>query len=73
MRGGLAIRQINFAGCFCEMPSLISNVPTMASDTDALQSEGFLAFFWAEVIIALSLLAVVLAWLIRGPGGDNQK
>jgi len=33
----------------------------------------FLAFFWAEVIIALSLLSVVLAWLIRGPGGDNQK
>ena len=33
----------------------------------------FLAFFWAEVIIALSLLLVVLTWLIRGPGGDNQK
>ncbi|PYJ09992.1 MAG: hypothetical protein DMF06_07990 [Verrucomicrobia bacterium] len=33
----------------------------------------FLAFFWAEVLIALSLLAVVLTWLIRGPGGDNQK
>jgi hypothetical protein len=33
----------------------------------------FLAFFWAEVIIALSLLAVVLTWLIRGPGGDKQK
>lgn len=33
----------------------------------------FLAFFWAEVLIALSLLAVVLTWLIRGPGGDKQK
>jgi hypothetical protein len=33
----------------------------------------FLAFFWAEVIIALSLLLVVLTWLIRGPGGDAQK
>jgi hypothetical protein len=33
----------------------------------------FLAFFWAEVIIALSLLSVVLTWLIRGPGGDKQK
>jgi Domain of unknown function (DUF4436) len=33
----------------------------------------FLAFFWAEVIIALSLLAVVLRWLIRGPGGDAPK
>jgi hypothetical protein len=32
----------------------------------------FLAFFWAEVIIALSLLAVVLRWLIRGPGGDAK-
>ena len=27
----------------------------------------------AEVLIALSLLAVVLTWLIRGPGGDKQK
>ena len=33
----------------------------------------FLAFFWAEVIIALSLLSVVLPWIIRGPGGDAQK
>jgi hypothetical protein len=33
----------------------------------------FLAFFWAEVLIALSLLSVVLTWLIRGPGGDKQK
>ena len=33
----------------------------------------FLAFFWAEVIIALSLLSVVLRWIIRGPGGDSPK
>ena len=32
----------------------------------------FLAFFWAEVIIAMSLLSVVLRWLIRGPGGDAK-
>jgi hypothetical protein len=32
----------------------------------------FLAFFWAEVIIALSLLSVVLTWLIRGPGGEQK-
>jgi hypothetical protein len=33
----------------------------------------FLAFFWTEVIIALSLLSVVLRWIIRGPGGDAPK
>jgi hypothetical protein len=33
----------------------------------------FIAFFWAEVIVALSLLAVVLRWIIRGPGGDAPK
>jgi hypothetical protein len=33
----------------------------------------FLAFFWAEVIIALSLLSVVVTWLIRGAGGDKPK
>ena len=33
----------------------------------------FIAFFWAEVIIALSLLSVVICWLVRGPGGDAKK
>lgn len=33
----------------------------------------FLAFFWAEVIIALSLLSVVICWLVRGPGGEAKK
>jgi hypothetical protein len=33
----------------------------------------FIAFFWAEVIVALSLLSVVLRWIIRGPGGDAPK
>jgi hypothetical protein len=33
----------------------------------------FLAFFWAEVIVAMSLLSVVLRWLTRGPGGDAPK
>jgi len=32
----------------------------------------FLAFFWAEVIIALSLLSVVLRWLIKGPGSEAK-
>src|ERR1700704_6448860 len=33
----------------------------------------YLAFFWAEVIIAMSLLSVVLRWLVRGPGGEGPK
>jgi hypothetical protein len=33
----------------------------------------FIAFFWAEVIIALSLLSVVICWLVRGPGADGKK
>ena len=33
----------------------------------------FLAFFWAEVIVAMSLLSVVLRWLTRGPGGEAPK
>jgi hypothetical protein len=32
----------------------------------------FIAFFWAEVIIALCLLSVVLRWIFRGPGGDTK-
>jgi hypothetical protein len=33
----------------------------------------FLAFFWAEVIIALALLSVLLRWIRHGPGGDGPK
>jgi hypothetical protein len=33
----------------------------------------FIAFFWAEVIIALSLLSVVICWLVRGPGNEAKK
>jgi hypothetical protein len=32
----------------------------------------FIAFFWAEVIIALSLLTVVICWLVRRPGGEGK-
>jgi hypothetical protein len=32
----------------------------------------FIAFFWAEVIVALSLLSVVLRWITRGPGGEGK-
>jgi hypothetical protein len=32
----------------------------------------FIAFFWAEVIIALCLLSVVICWLVRGPGGEAK-
>src|SRR6185437_14931326 len=32
----------------------------------------FIAFFWAEVIIALSLLSVVLRWIIRGHGAQRS-
>jgi hypothetical protein len=32
----------------------------------------FIAFFWAEVIVALALLSVVLRWITRGPGGEAK-
>ena len=32
----------------------------------------FISFFWAEVIVALSLLSVVICWLVRGPGGEAK-
>jgi hypothetical protein len=33
----------------------------------------FIAFFWAEVIIALCLLSVVICWLVRGPSAEAKK
>ena len=32
----------------------------------------FISFFWAEVIVALSLLSVVVCWLVRRPGSEAK-
>jgi Domain of unknown function (DUF4436) len=64
-------------GMFSFLGALLFAFPALRNSQPGSPPIGtlsdFLAFFWAEVIIALSLLAVVLTWLIRGPGGDKQK
>lgn len=32
----------------------------------------FLAFFWAEMLIALCLLTILTVWLVRGPGSGSK-
>ena len=64
-------------GMFSFLGALLFAFPALRNSQPGTPPIGtmsdFLAFFWAEVIIALSLLAVVLRWLIRGPGGDAPK
>ena len=64
-------------GMFSFLGALLFAFPALRNSQPGTPPIGtlsdFLAFFWAEVLIALSLLAVVLTWLIRGPGGDKQK
>jgi len=62
---------------FSFLGALLFAFPALRNSQPATPPIGtmsdFLAFFWAEVIIALSLLSVVLRWIIRGPGGDTPK
>jgi hypothetical protein len=64
-------------GMFSFLGALLFAFPALRNSQPGTPPIGtysdFLAFFWAEVLIALSLLSVVLTWLIRGPGGDKQK
>jgi hypothetical protein len=64
-------------GMFSFLGALLFAFPALRNSQPGTPPIGtmsdFLAFFWAEVIIALSLLSVVLRWIIRGPGGDTPK
>ena len=64
-------------GMFSFLGALLFAFPALRNSQPGTPPIGtmsdFLAFFWAEVIIALSLLSVVLRWIIRGPGGDAPK
>ncbi|MEY2573740.1 MAG: hypothetical protein QOJ87_1953, partial [Verrucomicrobiota bacterium] len=64
-------------GMFSFLGALLFAFPALRNSQPGTPPIGtmsdFLAFFWAEVIVALSLLAVVLRWIIRGPGGDAPK
>jgi hypothetical protein len=64
-------------GMFSFLGALLFAFPALRNSQPGTPPIGtlsdFLAFFWAEVIIALSLLSVVLTWLVRGPGADKPK
>lgn len=64
-------------GMFSFLGALLFAFPALRNSQPGTPPIGtlsdFLAFFWAEVMIALSLLSVVVTWLIRGPGGDGHK
>jgi hypothetical protein len=64
-------------GMFSFLGALLFAFPALRNSQPGTPPIGtlsdFLAFFWAEVLIALSLLSVVLTWLIRGAGGDKPK
>lgn len=64
-------------GMFSFLGALLFAFPALRNSQPGTPPIGtlsdFLAFFWAEVIIALSLLSVLLRWIRHGPGGDGTK
>jgi hypothetical protein len=64
-------------GMFSFLGALLFAFPALRNSQPGTPPIGtlsdFLAFFWAEVIIALSLLSVLLRWIRHGAGGDKQK
>jgi hypothetical protein len=64
-------------GMFSFLGALLFAFPALRNSQPGTPPIGtlsdFLAFFWAEVIIALSLLSVLLRWIRHGPGGEGTK
>lgn len=60
-------------GMFSFLGALLFAFPALRNSQPGTPPIGtygdFLAFFWAEVLIALCLLTILSVWLIRGPGG----
>lgn len=62
-------------GMFSFLGALLFAFPALRNSQPGTPPIGtysdFIAFFWAEVLIALCLLTILSIWLIRGPGGDK--
>ncbi len=62
-------------GMFSFLGALLFAFPALRNSQPGTPPIGtysdFIAFFWAEVLIALCLLTILSIWLVRGPGGDK--
>jgi hypothetical protein len=62
-------------GMFSFLGALLFAFPALRNSQPGTPPIGtygdFLAFFWAEMLIALCLLTILSVWLIRGPGGTK--
>ena len=63
-------------GMFSFLGALLFAFPALRNSQPGTPPIGtygdFMAFFWAEMLIALCLLVVLSTWLIRGPGGAGK-
>lgn len=62
-------------GMFSFLGALLFAFPALRNSQPGTPPIGtfgdFLAFFWAEILIALCLLTILGLWLFRGPGGSR--
>ncbi|MFN2476243.1 MAG: DUF4436 family protein [Chthoniobacterales bacterium] len=72
----LADRRKIEVGMFSFLGALLFAFPALRNShpgTPPIGTYGdFLAFFWAEVLIALCLLTILCTWLVRGAGTDGK-
>ena len=63
-------------GMFSFLGALLFAFPALRNSQPGTPPIGtygdFLAFFWAEMLIAFCLLTILSIWLIRGPGGASK-
>ncbi len=69
----LAGRRKIEVGMFSFLGALLFAFPALRNSQPGTPPIGtygdFIAFFWAEVLIALCLLTILSIWLVRGPEG----
>jgi hypothetical protein len=74
----LVIRRRKFEGSFATLlAALLFAFPTVRNNLPGIPPVGVLfdyaAFFWAEALVALSLIALLTGWTLRALVGTTER
>jgi hypothetical protein len=74
----LVARRRRFEGAFTAfLAALLFAFPTVRNALPGIPPVGVLfdyaAFFWAEVIVALALIALIIGWTVRALVGTGER
>jgi hypothetical protein len=74
----LLARRRRFEGAFAGfLAVLLFAFPTVRNSLPGIPPVGvlfdYVSFFWAEALVALALIALIIGWTVRGPVGNTER